>query len=101
MEFASKDLLVALISICLTAVIGIIRHQLHRKDEAQEKQIEDLYRKHESDSQKLADLELKIAEHHYQKPDVDKMLDRFKGYFDERFDRLEKAIIAGDRRKSD
>ncbi|MDE2106035.1 MAG: hypothetical protein KGL39_52920 [Patescibacteria group bacterium] len=88
----------AIASAVLLIVVGVIRSQLARKDESQEKLITDLYTKHEDDSKRLQALELKIAENHYQKLEVDRLLDRFKGYFDERFGRLESLIIKPDRR---
>jgi len=76
----------------VTILFTIIGFFLSQKDAKQALEISDLFRKHEEDAQKLANLELKIAEQHYPKPEIDKIMDRFKGYFDERFDRLEKVI---------
>ncbi len=71
---------------------GSIGYLLSRKDTAQEMQIADLFVKHEADALRLQSLEVKIAENHYPKSEINSFFEHFKNYLDERFDRLEKAM---------
>lgn len=81
----------------IAALLGIFGsifgYLLNRKDVAQERDIQNLYAKHDEDANRLRELELQVAQKHYQKIEVDSILDRFKSYLDERFDRLEKSIL--------
>ncbi|APB99015.1 hypothetical protein [Polynucleobacter asymbioticus] len=76
-----------------SAIGAVFVYLLNRKDQAQENQISDLFKKHDEDSSRLHELELQVAKNHYQKIEVDAILDRFKSYLDERFDRLEQSIL--------
>lgn len=62
-------------------LVGIIGYFLRQKDEAQGKQIQTLWTKHDADAKDLADLRERIAREHY-----------VKGELDARFTRLEDAI---------
>lgn len=73
-------------------VVSVIGYLLSRKDTAQEAQIYELYHKHEEDAARLQALEIRIAGSHYQKPEVDRLLDKFKGYLDEKFLALEHLV---------
>lgn len=64
----------------VTLAIGLLK----MKDAAQAKQIDLLFDKHDEDAKKLADLELKIAQNHY-----------VKGELDTKFDKLERAFVEG------
>jgi cbb3-type cytochrome oxidase subunit 3 len=76
------------------SILGaVFVYLLNKKDSTQESDIQILYEKHDEDSNRLRDLELKVAQNHYQKMEVDAILDRFKSYLDDRFDRLEKSIL--------
>ncbi len=76
------------------SIVGaVFVYLLNKKDSAQESDIQILYEKHDEDANRLRDLELKVAQNHYQKMEVDAILDRFKSYLDDRFDRLEKSIL--------
>ncbi len=97
------DLIGAIVAVLIGAIITIIRHQLNKRDEVQEAMIKDLYEKHQKDADKLVDLELKIAEKHYQKPELDQKFERLetafnKGFDDlgKRFDRLSDALLRND-----
>ena len=76
----------------LAAFIGIVRYQLNQKDEAQAKQIDMLFKKHDDDAERLQLLELNVASRHYQKDEVDRLFDRFKSYLDDKFISLEALI---------
>jgi hypothetical protein len=71
-------------------VIAIMGYLFSKKDAAQESQLEDLYIKHEADAAKLQSLEIKIAENHYPKSEINQIVDSLKKYLDDRFDRIEK-----------
>ena len=70
-------------------VIAIMGYLLSKKDAAQESQLEDLYKKHEADATKLQILEVKIAENHYPKTEINAIVENLKKYLDDRFDRIE------------
>ncbi len=83
----------AVLSGIFSIVGAVFVYLLNKKDSAQESDIQILYEKHDEDANRLRDLELKVAQNHYQKMEVDAILDRFKSYLDDRFDRLEKSIL--------
>ena len=70
-------------------VIGVMGYLLAKKDAAQEAQLEDLYKKHDADATKLQTLEVKIAENHYPKTEINAIVENLKKYLDDRFDRIE------------
>lgn len=78
-----------IIGLVISIVIGVMGYLLAKKDAAQEAQLEDLYGKHEADSIKLQMLEVKIAENHYPKTEINQIVDGLKKYLDDRFDRIE------------
>lgn len=73
-------------------VVAVIGYLLARKDAAQESLISELFRKHEEDAFRLQALELRIASSHYQKPEVDRLMDKFKDFLDEKFMSLESML---------
>lgn len=73
-------------------VVSILGWLLSQKDEKQGKEIATLFALHKEDSEKLARLELVIAKDHYEKPEVDRIVNNLKGFLDERFDRIEKMV---------
>ena len=56
---------------CLGVLFAIIGYLLSKKDEKQEKYIEELFKMHNKDAADLADLKLKLAEHHPSKADIE------------------------------
>jgi uncharacterized coiled-coil protein SlyX len=58
------------------------------------KSIDDLYSKHNSDSDRLQKLELDVARNNYTKEEINQMLVDLKNYMCELFDRLEQTIKA-------
>lgn len=76
----------------LGILIGIIGYFLRQKDEAQEKQINLLFNKHDEDAQKLEDLKYQIAANHYQKVELDARFDKLDTTFREVGARLEKKL---------
>jgi len=79
-----------IVAIIMGVVISIMGYLLAKKDAAQEEQLLDLYIKHEADAAKLQSLEVKIAENHYPKSEINQIVDSLKKYLDDRFDRIEK-----------
>jgi hypothetical protein len=79
----------AIIGVVGAIVVGIMGYLLAKKDAAQEAQLEDLYKKHEADASKLQTLEVKIAENHYPKTEINAIVENLKKYLDDRFDRIE------------
>ena len=79
----------AIIGLVVTIIIGVMGYLLAKKDAAQESQLEDLYKKHEADASKLQILEVKIAENHYPKTEINAIVENLKKYLDDRFDRIE------------
>jgi hypothetical protein len=73
-------------------IFSVIGYLLSRKDVSQETQILELYKKHEDDVYRLQILELKIAETHYRKPEVDRLIDGLKGYLNEKFSAIEQIL---------
>jgi hypothetical protein len=61
----------SLLLVGLTAVFGIIGWLLSNKDAKQAEEIKLLFKKHDDDSKELMELRIKIAEQHYQKPELD------------------------------
>ena len=91
------ELIIPILSLLIISIIGYL---LSKKDSAQEKQIEDLYDKHETDAAKLQSLEVKIAENHYQKNELDVKFDKLETIFRngidklvERFDHLSSVLL--------
>lgn len=76
----------------LAVVFGIIGYLLSRKDAAQEKSIEDLYAKHQSDVEKLSALQLTVAGDHYRKPEIDNLFAMMRTELKDGFTRVETAI---------
>ena len=86
------SIIAAITATILAAFIGIVRYQLNQKDEAQAKQIDMLFKKHDDDAERLQLLELNVAGRHYQKDEVDRLFDKFKNYLDERFATIENIL---------
>ncbi len=79
----------AIIEVAGGALIAVMGYLLSKKDATQEAKIDDLYTKHEADAAKLQSLEVKIAENHYPKSEINQIVDSLKKYLDDRFDRIE------------
>lgn len=60
----------------LSGLFAVLWWLLRQKDLAQQKQISMLFEKHDADAQRLQDLELDIAKHHYLKVELDPKFDR-------------------------
>ena len=98
----SPDLTATIISLAATGIGTVLWWLLRQKDSAQQAQLDALraliagqaeqitllFRKHDDDAQRLADLELKIAERHYQKQELDSKFDRLEASFQVGLDRL-------------
>jgi len=73
-----------LIDIALPAVVGVVGWLLANKDAKQQEEIKLLFKKHDADTEALRLLELKVAQNHYERPELDR-----------KFDKLELAIKDG------
>lgn len=73
-----------LLDVVVGMVLALVGYLLKRKDEEQEKLIEDLYNKHNTDAERLHQVELKLAADHYVKSELDT-----------KFDKLELVISTG------
>ncbi len=121
METIAVEVVGGIVTLLLTALIGYISYQASRRDAQQQKQmddsfqnlnekisqqqkllekafdsirgqVDDLYDKHQKDSDKLQLLEVKIAQDHYNKPELDRKLDAIEKSFKEGFDDLGKKF---------
>ena len=86
----------------VTGVFTVLWWLLRSRDEKQAKQIDLLFDKHDVDSEKLVQLELKIASSHYIKPELDNKFRVLEtsikdGMHDlgTKFDRLSAILIEG------
>ena len=91
----------------LTGLFSVLWFLLRKKDEAQEQhicaqdhQIEILFTKHDQDADRLTELELKIAEKHYLKTELDTKFDKLENALREefksmglKFDNLANALL--------
>lgn len=74
------------------AIFTIIGYLLAQKDSRQSEQIKDLYDKCAANAKNSQNLELQLARDHYPKAEVQALLENFKNYLNERFDRIEQAV---------
>ena len=74
----TPDSITAIILFFLGGVFVVLWWLLRMKDSAQAEQIAILFHKHDEDAQRLADLELKIAERHYQKVELDSKFEKLE-----------------------
>lgn len=102
----SETGVIEIAGIVVTIIIFLIGLYLAAKDNAQQRVIDqqqtaitDLYAKHTSDVEKLAELRLLLSEQHYKKDEIAGMFTRFKEYFDEKFKELRSSIDAIDDRR--
>ena len=80
----SETMLLEIVLAVLGGLFSIIGFLLHQKDAAQERSIELLFKKHDSDVVALQELKERIAGKHYE-----------RGELDVKFDRLESALRQG------
>ena len=85
----------------ILGLIGLIGYFLRQKDTEQAKSIAILFHKHDEDALKLQQLELRIANEHYIKPELDSKFDKLdntiKSMSDSlghKFDKLSDILIA-------
>lgn len=97
----SADSIATGVMFVLSGIFTVVWFLLRQKDAAQAAQIALLFSKHDDDAQRLADLELKIAERHYQKAELDSKFERLEqslrdglGELGKKFDRLAEALIS-------
>ncbi len=70
-----------LLTYAIGAIGALVSYLLQQKDAQQQRDIQDLYRKHEADASALQRLELHVAGEHYKRNELDS-----------RFDRLEESV---------
>lgn len=88
------------LSALVLALVSVVGYLLRQKDVEQSKQIQLLFRKHDDDVERLAALELRIAQDHYRKIDLDPKFDRLERSIREsgaelgaKFDALSAALL--------
>ena len=89
-----------LIPMAASGVLGVIAWLLKNKDAAQEKQISELWDKHNEDSRALQDLRVQIAQSYYVKHELDMRFDKLESAFrdgfkelGEKFDKLAERLV--------
>lgn len=85
----------------ILGLLGIVGYFLRQKDAEQARSIALLFKKHDEDVERLNQFELKIAQNHYVKPELDNRFERLetaiKTSMDglgNKFDELSKLLIA-------
>ena len=73
-------------------LLGIIGYLLKKKDDEQGEFIKDLYLKHEDDMKALQSLSIKLAERHYEKPELDALFKLTRDTMKEGFGELKSSI---------
>lgn len=66
----------------------MVGYLLRQKDEEQAKSIALLFKKHDEDSERLNKFELKIAQEHYIKPELDVRFEKLENAFKQGFETL-------------
>lgn len=69
-------------------LVAIIGYQLRKKDAEQSKALELLFKLHDKDAARLNDFELRIAQNHYIKPELDSKFNEMKTTIKESMDTL-------------
>jgi len=82
----------AIISIVLGLVFSVIGWLLSNKDKKQEDEIKLLFKKRDEDAKELTDLRIKIAEQHYQKPELDTKFSDINATLKSGFTQLDSGI---------
>lgn len=76
----------------ITALFSVLFWLLQMKDSKQAKQIDLLFEKHDADAEKLQALELRIAQQHYDKRELDVKFDKLERTFSEGFFTLSESV---------
>lgn len=77
-----------LLQAALAALIAVVGYLLRQKDEEQAKSIALLFKKHDEDSERLNRFELRIAQEHYIKPELDNKFEKLENAFKHGFETL-------------
>jgi hypothetical protein len=84
----------------VTGFFTILWYLLQHKDASQEKELVELWRKHDEDAKSLQELRLQIAEGHYKKIELDNRFEKFEeaikhGFegLGEKFDSLSLTLV--------
>jgi len=81
-----------IVTIVIGLVFSIIGWLLSNKDAKQAEEIKLLFKKHEDDVTELTNLRIKIAEQHYQKPELDAKFSDINKTLEKGFAGLEASI---------
>jgi type IV secretory pathway VirD2 relaxase len=84
----------------IAILLGIVAYLLRQKDVEQGRSIALLFKKHDEDADRLNKFELRIAQEHYIKPELDARFDKLETAFrhgfetlGNKFDKLSEALI--------
>ena len=77
-----------LIQTGILCLVGIVGYLLRQKDAEQSKSIELLFKLHDKDAERLNQFELRIAQNHYAKPELDAKFNEMKVAIKESMDSL-------------
>jgi hypothetical protein len=85
----------------IIGLVGVVGYLLRQKDVEQAKSISMLFHKHDEDAERLNRFELRIAQEHYVKPELDSRFEKLETTIKEamnglgiKFDELSKLLIA-------
>jgi hypothetical protein len=77
-----------LIQTSILCLVGVVGYLLRQKDVEQAKSIALLFKKHDDDVTRLNDFELRIAQNHYIKPELDTKFNKLETTIKESMDSL-------------
>ena len=82
----------SIVLIVITLVFGVLGWLLSNKDAKQADELKLLFKKHDEDVAELTSLRIKIAEQHYQKPELDAKFNDINATLKSGFSGLEVSI---------
>lgn len=91
------DILLAVVTIVIfviTVFFSLIGYFLMQKDTKQGRDIDMLFAIHKEDSERLEAHKLETAGNYHKKPEIERMMAENRSYLNEKFDYMEKLIVA-------